>query len=79
MKNLLPKIKKSIKSYTLNEDGKISKQALITFGAFFGTSAITGLLDLKGVAAHGNNHMNNLSLQVVNHQALGKHTHHASY
>lgn len=72
----LPKIKKSIKSYLKNEDGKISKQALIAMGAFLGTSAIAGI---KDAVSHGNSHTNNVYLQIVDQQAMGNHTHHASY
>jgi hypothetical protein len=71
----LPKIKKSIEDYAKNEDGKISKQAIIAMGAFLGSAAIKSHL----TSAHGNNHSNELSLQIINNRATGRHTHHASY
>ncbi len=79
MKKLLPKIKKSIKGYALNEDGKISKQSLITMGALIGSGALTGVLKANDAVAHGNSHANQISLQVVNLKAIGRHVHHASY
>ena len=75
----LPKIKKSIKSYAMNEDGKISKQALITMGAFLGAAALTGIVNSKDAVSHGNYHTNHVTLNIIDNQANGQHTHHASY
>jgi hypothetical protein len=74
----IPEIKKSIKDYTMSEDSKISKQAIITMGAVLGSAAL-GLMNSEDAVAHGNSHTNNFSLQVINDRALGQHTHHASY
>jgi hypothetical protein len=76
----IPKLSKKVKSYALNEDGKISKQALISMGAFLGTSALAGVLKSKNAASHGNFHRNSLSVKIsVDDIASGQHTHHASY
>ena len=40
----LPKIKKRISNFILNEEGKISKQSLISLGAFLGGSAVGSIL-----------------------------------
>lgn len=73
----IPKVKKSIKTYINNEDGKISKQALIAMGAMVGASALSGLA--KDAVAHGNSHSNNINLKIVDNVVHGQHTHHASY
>ncbi|MFH1641597.1 MAG: hypothetical protein ABIC04_01725 [Nanoarchaeota archaeon] len=44
MKIKIPKIKKKISNYLLSEEGKISKQALLTMGAFLGGAALGGIL-----------------------------------
>lgn len=75
----LPKIKKSIESYALNEDGKISKQALIAMGAFLGGAALAGILNTKDSVAHSNFHTNSVSIQILSGTAAGQHTHHGSY
>jgi hypothetical protein len=71
----IPKIKKSIGSYIKSEDGKISKQALISMGAIIGTAALAS----KDSVAHGNDHSNNIQLSIVDESVHGLHTHHASY
>jgi len=40
----IPKIKKRISSFIFNEEGKISKQSLISLGAFLGGSALGSIL-----------------------------------
>ena len=75
----LPKIKKSIESYALNEDGKISKQSLLSMGALLGSAALAGILNSKDSSAHVKSHVNNITLHVLDNTATGQDTHHASY
>jgi hypothetical protein len=95
MKSKIPKIKKKISSYLLSEEGKISKQALLTMGAFLGGAAIGTLIGSEDVAAAGPcksgsdctiettcsvaAHCNHISLSYSGGTATAAHTHHASY
>jgi len=51
MKVKIPKIKKKISDYLLSEEGKISKQALLTMGAILGGASIAATLLAKGADA----------------------------
>ena len=78
----IPNIKKKISSYVLGEEGKISKQSLITLGAVLGTAALGGMLSAKDVAAGHTNayqHWNNLYLQYSGGAVTGTHSHHSSH
>ena len=81
----IPVIKKKISSYLSSEDGKITKEALLTVGAFVTSAAASAALLSKSVAAQHTNiatptHDNsiysdyNSQLEV----AKGGHTHHGS-
>jgi len=48
---MLPKIKKKISSFLLSEEGKISKQSLLSLGAFVSAAVIGGVLATKEAAA----------------------------
>lgn len=47
----LPKFKKDVKDFLLSEEGKISKQAILTIGGIIGSVAI-GNVSVKGGALH---------------------------
>ena len=44
---MLPKIKKKITGFLLNEEGKISKQSLLSLGSFISAAVIGGVLATK--------------------------------
>ncbi len=46
-----PKIKETVASYIMSEEGKIAKQSLITMGAFLGGAALASFLQAETVEA----------------------------
>lgn len=47
----IPRIKKKVSTYIRSEEGRISKQSLVSIGALLGGAAIAGILAAKEVAA----------------------------
>ncbi len=86
---LLPKIKKKIKSFLQDEEGKISKHAIMTVGAIVGTAAVIGIAakSVEAVFNHPKGKYSPLLLNVdtnthtieVNHAHHGNHGNHSSY
>jgi len=80
--NKIPQIKKKISAYVLGEEGKISKQSIITLGAFLGAAALGGVLTAKDAKAEDvTTHHNELHFRYDpgDDQAIGAHSHHASH
>jgi len=73
---MLPKIKKRITSFLLSEEGKISKQSLLSLGAFISAAVIGGVLATKEAAAL---HSNSLDITYSEPTATGTHQHHSSH
>ncbi len=78
MKSKIPKIKKKLSNYLLSEEGKISKQALLTTGAFLAGATIGAVSSVQEVEA-GTSHSNSLSLSYSGGTATATHTHHANH
>jgi hypothetical protein len=77
-----PEIKKSISSYLKLEDGKISKEAILTVGAFVTSAAASAALLSKSVSAYHSNttpHSNVAQVKYGNDVAIGQHSHHTSH
>ena len=70
---LIPKIKKKITSFLLEEEGKISKHSLLSLGSFISAAVIGGILASKEAAA---THTNSLSVAYASGAATGTHAHH---
>jgi hypothetical protein len=47
----LPKLKKRISNFILKEEGRISKQSLVSMGAFLGAGVFVGVNNVKDVNA----------------------------
>lgn len=77
MKSKLPKLKKKISNYLLSEEGKISKQALLTMGAFLGGAALGSVHSIPEAGAAS--HDNSLELSYSGGAATASHYHHSSY
>ena len=77
-KPLLPKIKKKISSFVMEEEGKISKQSLFTLGAFIGSAAIAAVLASKKVDATSTITLGS-SATDTQVTVTAAHTHHASH
>lgn len=80
---MFPKIKKRVSSFLVGEDGKISKQALVSLGAFLGGGVLAGILMSKESSAHSSHgqHDNSLALEYVDSTstASAEHVHHVSH
>ncbi len=50
-KKALPRIRKKLSNYIKSEKGKISKQSMVSVGAFIGTAAIASSLASKNAKA----------------------------
>jgi hypothetical protein len=81
-----PKIKKKISSYLKAEEGKITKESVLTVGAFITSAAASAALLSKTVNAatghtsvEGGQHGNDVDLGYTNDVAVGNHTHHGSH
>ena len=73
---MIPKIQKKINSFLLSEEGKISKQSLLSLGAFMSAAVIGGILATKEAAAA---HTNSLDVSYADPTATGTHAHHSSH
>ena len=72
----LPQIKKTISSFLLEEDGKITKQSALTLGSILGAAAIGTLAtDIANAATHTNDY--GISWDAGN--IKGEHSHHSSH
>ncbi len=81
-KGHLPEIKRKISSYLTAEDGKITKESLLTVGAFVTSAAASAALLSKTVSAGHTNHPthdNDLAVDYKQDTAIGKHSHHGSH
>lgn len=72
---MFPEIRKKLSSFLLCEDGKISKNSLLTLGSAISAVIIGGVLASKYAAAV---HNNVLSTTASQQQALAQHGHHVS-
>jgi hypothetical protein len=72
---MFPKIKKKISGFLLNEEGKVTKQSLVSLGSFLSAAVIGGALATKSVAA---DHTNSLSASYSGGVATGTHVHHSN-
>lgn len=72
---MFPEIKKNITSFLMGEEGKISKQALLSGGAFLGTGILSAVLLAGNVSA---DHSNTLTLDYATDTAQASHAHHSS-
>jgi len=80
MKSKIPKIKKKLSNYLMSEEGKISKQALLTTGAFLAGATLGALSSTQEVnAVDTTTHDNSLSLSYSGGTATATHTHHANH
>ncbi len=77
MESVLPKIKKKISSYINSETGRITKQSIITIGAFIGTAALATLATTKTAKAGLTAELNPTEGEKIN--VTGKHVSHASH
>lgn len=73
---MFPKLKKKLSSFLLSEEGKISKQSLLTLGSFVSAAVIAGALATKQSAGHVDNLT--VSYQAAGKIAVGTHSHHSS-
>jgi hypothetical protein len=73
---MFPKLKKKLSSFLLSEEGKISKQSLLTLGSFVSAAVIAGALATKQSAGHTNDIT--VSYQEAGKIAVGQHSHHNS-
>ncbi|MFH1849272.1 MAG: hypothetical protein ABH879_03735 [archaeon] len=69
MRTTLPRIKKKLAAYVKSEKGKISKQSMVTVGAFIGTAAVAAALASKSVKAGV------VTVAKSGNTAVGSHTH----
>ena len=72
---MLPKIKTKITSFLVGEEGKISKQSLLSLGSFISAAVIGGILATKEAAAQPTN---DLTVSYADGTATGTHAHHSS-
>ncbi|MBU4502794.1 MAG: hypothetical protein KKA79_09435 [Nanoarchaeota archaeon] len=70
---MFPKVKKKIKSFLLSEEGKISKQSLLSLGSFVSAAVVGGVLAAKDSAA---DHTNTVTVSFGGETATGTHVHH---
>jgi hypothetical protein len=72
---MFPKIKKKITGFLLNEEGKVTKQSLVSLGSFLSAAVIGGVLATKSAAA---DHTNSISTYYSGVSVYGSHTHHSN-
>jgi len=73
---MLPKLKKSLTSFLLSEEGRIPKQSLLSIGSFMSAAVIGGVLASKQAAAA---HVNNIHFTVSSGEITAEHGHHQSH
>jgi len=78
MRKALPKIKKRINAFLVGEEGKISKQALITTGAFIGAAVFSTIISSKPSVADHSSHDNHGN-EHQSHDSHGSHGSHTSW
>ena len=74
---MIPKIKKKLTSFLTEEEGKISKQSLLSLGSFLSAAVIGGILATKDAAAA--THSNSISVSYSGDLGSGSHAHHSSH
>lgn len=83
MVSKIPIIKKRMHAFLVGEEGKISKQALLTVGVLLGSAAVSTILSSDDVAAHSHHssHSNalNMAYSGSTHIASGTHTSHSDH
>lgn len=57
MSGKIPQIKKKISSYLLEEDGRITKQSLLSLGAIMTGAALGMAISAKEANAHSHSHI----------------------
>jgi hypothetical protein len=82
-KKLVPEIKKTIKSFLIEDRGSISKHKMLTLGAFLGSISILNLLP-EVAAAHSNSfkvswNSGNITAQHGHHASHASHSSHSSH
>jgi len=82
---MIPKIRKKLCSFLANEDGKLTKQNLLSLGAFLSSAVVSGVLLAKhSAAAHVNNILldsgsNSISVEHDHHQSHSNHSSHSNF
>ena len=74
---MIQKIKKKLTSFLTEEEGKISKQSLLSLGSFLSAAVIGGILATKDAAAA--THSNSISVSYSGDLGSGSHAHHSSH
>lgn len=75
---MLPELKKRITSFLVGENGKISKQSLLSIGSFLGTGLLASVLVAKNANASAT-HVNAITVKYSGGLATGTHNHHSSH
>lgn len=73
---MFPKIKKKIASFLLSEEGKISKQSMLSIGSFLSAGVIGAAVAAKDTHAA---HTNNIEIDYHGDAAAAEHAHHSSH
>ena len=76
LKKLIPQVKKDIYSFLSEEDGRITKQALLTVGSLLGFGALATIIGSNPVMA---SHSNSMTLAHTGTYASGTHQHHSTH
>ena len=85
MKNKIPKLKKKINAFLVEEEGKISKQSLLKTGILLTTAAVGTAVAAKKVSAlHTSGgtqvfHDNGMAIRSTGHSVSANHGHHGSH
>jgi len=77
-KDIIPKLKKNINSFIKDEHGKISKQSLVSIGAFISAVVASSLLSTKDIEA-GNVELEVYGDNVSIANVTATHSHHFSH
>lgn len=72
-----PRLKKKISAFLTGENGKISKQSLLSLGSFISAVAIGGILAANQAVAHTNNcvHTNSMETHFASTGLRAVHSH----
>ncbi len=76
MKSKIPKIKKELSAFLVGEEGKISKQYILTIGAFL---ALSGFLAKEAAPVHTGSLTGDWTASATGGTLTGQHTHHGSH